>query len=189
MVNAYGSNDAHRDTNYGPRSRFYVSTDMTGYFTLGNSKDHKPDVLWLSGYMALMPMYRMGKVSVGIGGALEQRYDHMVAFQSEARRITKSMGFGINYTYGKDPRIKFQVSGRMYYNLIKATINFNQPVIQKDKAISYLIGFGPSYNCRRFQLTPLLTFQGTSSNLFTNFNGIFHVESSIMVNVIYNLKL
>lgn len=187
MVNAYGSNDAHQDTNCSPRGRFYVNLDMTGYFATDIYKNYNPDALWLRGYIALMPMYGNGKVSLGIGGALEKYYYQRKAFQSGSNYTTKSMGVGVNYTYTNNPRIKFQVSGRMYYHFMKIILAFDQPAILKDEAISYVVGWGPSFVYRRFQLAPMLNLQGITRNYFTNPDSDFKVESGILVNIIYKL--
>ncbi|MBU6325855.1 MAG: hypothetical protein KJS92_10235, partial [Bacteroidetes bacterium] len=81
-----------------PKSRFYLSADLTGGVIGFIFKNYNPDGTWLRGYIALMPLYRIGNIYVGLGGAM--KYDHyrVVAFQGDAKQVTKSVGIAVNYS-------------------------------------------------------------------------------------------
>jgi len=178
------------DSGIGKQSpKFYLSTDLNGYFASYIYKDYNPDAVVLRGYIALMPLYRLGKVTVGIGGAIEKQYYQQKAFQAGSNRTIKSLGFAMNYTYGNKPNIRFTIASRMYYNFLERTLTFNPPKNkQKDEAISFLIGWGPSFKFRRFQLTPIANLHGITRNYYTNSNSDLRVQSGLLLNLTFNFK-
>lgn len=96
------------------KDRLYVSSEITGELRGYILKKNPDDVFYSSVNLALMPLYRIGKFSMGPA----------TEYMKSNYLTVKSLGFSANYRYGKKTTVTYIISGRVYYNFMKETIRF-----------------------------------------------------------------
>lgn len=170
-----------------PKSRFYLSADVTGGVTGFIFKNYNPDGTWLRGYIALMPLYRIGNIYVGLGGAM--KYDHyrVVAFQRDSKQVTKSLGIALNYNFCTNRKVSYSIFSRYYFNYYKYRATFNGQFNAEDRTFnSTILGMGPNLHFKKIKISPAIGL--TTIKSFYTTSNTQTINTELLLNITYPIK-
>lgn len=133
--------------------------------------------------MAAMPMYRINKFEFGIPFRFEAIAAKLVPFQSKTYITLKSFGLSVNYHYGKQARVTYQVIARCYKNYYRYA-----PTEEKDGAYSGLFGWGIVYKSRFGFVSPIVHLNAVTKNRIINSASDILITSGFLINYGIYLK-
>lgn len=133
--------------------------------------------------LAAMPMYRINNFEFGIPFRFEAIAAKLVPFQSKTYITLKSFGLSVNYHYGKQARVTYQVIARFYKNYYQYA-----STKEKDGAFSGLLGWGIVYKSRCGYVSPIVHLNAVTKNKIINTASDLLITSGFLINYGIYLK-
>jgi len=165
------------------KPKFNVNFDLSGFYDQSYNITNYNNNEYFKCTSSIFAMYRLGKFEIGTGGRFG--VENSIKKQSGIRKVVNSIVLGLNYIYGKNDLIQYQLVGRTFYNFYGHD-RFTGRL--RSEGFSALLGWGPKVNFSHFQISPVFNLDIVSRNTNMRINADYFIKSGFLLNLSIPIK-